>query len=660
MGKEKIDYDVVGHDVGGSKVFKDVGAAAKGAGDQVDDLGKKSDKASEQVDGLGKSSKTTGDKVKQTTVEFRGLNAEIAATQAEMRRLATEIDKTGNKDLFKDLRRQRGELRRLVNARQEMGEAGLDGAAGFVDSLAGKLRPMLGNLPMGQWLAPAAVAAAPIIAATIGAAVTAGVALGVTGIGVKLATQNAAVKSAGQQLGAEFSRGLVDASQPFVPATIKSIDIIRDEFQDLRPELREVFADAAEYVEPLTKAATGFARGLVPGLRDATAAAGPLVDVLGEHGPKSADAFSDALTRLSNNSEQNARALDLLLTATEFGVTSAATNIDLLSQSLTIPGDALLKLATGGQDGARKLLTLPPAADKVAASVGSIGSASVRSKEEFDAFTASIEASSGRAIAADAAVSAMEESIDRATEAARRNGDGIDQNVPKQRANHDALRELAVDTNAAAQAILDQTGRQDLAAAAAERGRQKFLEVAHSMGVGKTEANRLADALFALPVSKTINVEMDAKQAKAEAAALKQRIAEIKTRIDIKAVMTTSYGGGAHTGQGYSTGYSEGGRVFGEGTDTSDSVVQRVSRDEYVIRARAARAIGYGTLDELNQADRRPGPPMVSSAGGSMPAGRGGSGVSAEDFYRAMVRALQTVPVSRDPALAANIYARGG
>jgi len=43
-----------------------------------------------------------------------------------------------------------------------------------------------------------------------------------------------------------------------------------------------------------------------------------------------------------------------------------------------------------------------------------------------------------------------------------------------------------------------------------------------------------------------------------------------------------------------------GGRVYGPGTDTSDSIAARLSRGEFVIRAAAARAIGYDVLQGLN------------------------------------------------------------
>lgn len=63
------------------------------------------------------------------------------------------------------------------------------------------------------------------------------------------------------------------------------------------------------------------------------------------------------------------------------------------------------------------------------------------------------------------------------------------------------------------------------------------------------------------------------------------------------------------TGQSIDYGYgfahiskaATGGRVVGFGTDTSDSNLYALSNGEYVIRAAAARQIGYDNLDELNK-----------------------------------------------------------
>lgn len=45
---------------------------------------------------------------------------------------------------------------------------------------------------------------------------------------------------------------------------------------------------------------------------------------------------------------------------------------------------------------------------------------------------------------------------------------------------------------------------------------------------------------------------------------------------------------------------ASGGRMFGPGSSTSDSIHTMLSKDEYVIRARSAKKFGYGKLDYLN------------------------------------------------------------
>jgi hypothetical protein len=47
--------------------------------------------------------------------------------------------------------------------------------------------------------------------------------------------------------------------------------------------------------------------------------------------------------------------------------------------------------------------------------------------------------------------------------------------------------------------------------------------------------------------------------------------------------------------------FATGGKVFGEGGPTSDSILARVSNGEFVLNAEAARSIGYGKLEHMNK-----------------------------------------------------------
>ncbi|WP_435285906.1 hypothetical protein [Streptomyces bacillaris] len=82
--------------------------------------------------------------------------------------------------------------------------------------------------------------------------------------------------------------------------------------------------------------------------------------------------------------------------------------------------------------------------------------------------------------------------------------------------------------------------------------------------------------------------------------------------------------------RGFASGGSVGGRVRGPGTETSDSILTRLSNNEYVVRARSVAKYGVAFLDALNEG-RLGLAATMGGAGGSM-AGAGaeaGRGLSA-------------------------------
>jgi hypothetical protein len=64
-----------------------------------------------------------------------------------------------------------------------------------------------------------------------------------------------------------------------------------------------------------------------------------------------------------------------------------------------------------------------------------------------------------------------------------------------------------------------------------------------------------------------------------------------------------------------------GGRVYGPGTTTSDSVPHMLSKDEYVIKASVAKRIGYDELDRMNRGQMKPAityRPVAGAGAGSV------------------------------------------
>lgn len=73
----------------------------------------------------------------------------------------------------------------------------------------------------------------------------------------------------------------------------------------------------------------------------------------------------------------------------------------------------------------------------------------------------------------------------------------------------------------------------------------------------------------------------------------------------VVAVVAMVTGHSINYGAGYAHLFSEGGKVEGPGTATSDSIPAMLSNGEYVINARSAQMIGYDTLDKMNAGEMR-------------------------------------------------------
>ena len=81
-------------------------------------------------------------------------------------------------------------------------------------------------------------------------------------------------------------------------------------------------------------------------------------------------------------------------------------------------------------------------------------------------------------------------------------------------------------------------------------------------------------------------------------------------------------------------GFATGGKVTGPGTGTSDSILANLSNGEYVIRAAAARQIGYDNLDAINSGRTPAAAAPLAATGG---AGGRGAGVVVNHTYHAGV-----------------------
>lgn len=693
MSRERVEFDVIGRDQGGSKAFRAVGDAAAKAADQVDDLGKTADTTSEQVKGLGDSTKGAGDDADQAAPQWRGLADEIEATQARMRSLADEIDRTGNLDLTKDLRRQQTELRKLMRVQDLLPDVGIVEAAGeltartfgaaFVDTVG----PVLAKAPMG---APGAaigaalgVALVPALGAAVSGAVLGGVGVGGVIGGVALASRDSRVQAAGKALGETITGDLESSATRFVEPTVRGVGIIRSAWSDVSDDVDDTFAATSRYVEPLARGVAGMVKQIAPGFREAAEAAGPVIRELSDGLPRIGDAIGDVLSDISGDADEGASAIRGMVIAGESGIRTfgalASGLADVYRTVLTVSegsgqiaekwvgwvpilGDSVrgsndklaelrAALEAGGEAGDEAGRKIGNGLDKV--EEGAAGATA-----EVETFADSLRRLNGDVIGVEEANIRLEEAIDSATDAAKRNGDGIDANNPKQRANRQALMGIATAANEAAARIFETTGSQELASRASERGRAAFLKTAEAMGVEAGKAKALANQLFGIPnIERTVKANTD--PARSQVNAYKSWLESVnldKTSTVRQRIIKEQY-----TARGGNREFSQGGYVDGPGPRGIDSVPAMLAPGEGVLTAREVDQLGGPAGFAQLRASLRGERPAAGTGGTATARPTAGGSPMVDDLYRALVRALQALPIVRvDAGRAADIFLRTG
>lgn len=463
-----------------------VSPAAKKAGDALERLGDKAEEAA-------RDSKKLDNEIEDLNRSLAGLAAAYAAAGTAEERA----------DLGKSIRKQQSSLRQLTNIKKLMESAGKDGADGFSVGFVARLGPLLARAPLSPPIAGAIAAGAPIIASAVGGAVTLGVASAAVGAGLAVAFKDPTVKAAGKELGTQVGQQLTAAAQPFVPETLKGIGYIKRELASLQPELQDIFADAAAYVQPFARGIGGLVRELAPGLRDAVRNAEPLIDLVEEHLPEMGRTLGDAMERMSRNAENAKTTLDATLTTLEGMVTVTSKVVEMLSTDVAqgIADPLGLQQLMAGSDGTVRVLK------DIKGGFNDTGDAASDAATDVRGYLTALREATDVNLQSRASQRDLEQAIDDASETIKENGKTLDINTQKGRENQAALDQIRAKAYGAAEGILAAGGSQDQANQALERGRRAFVNAAVAAGMERKEAERLAAQLFAIPnVNRTVTV----------------------------------------------------------------------------------------------------------------------------------------------------------
>lgn len=160
------------------------------------------------------------------------------------------------------------------------------------------------------------VAAAPFVIAQLGSAVSAGIAVGVVGLGVALTSQFVAVEESAVSLGRTLREALVRSSEPFLLPVLNAISQINDFLPTLETKLHRIFGESSSFIQPLVNGLLGFVDQILDGLDRGLGSngAGALVNALADGFFYLGDAIGDAFEILLKSGEDGQVALrDLII-----------------------------------------------------------------------------------------------------------------------------------------------------------------------------------------------------------------------------------------------------------------------------------------------------------------------------------------------------------
>lgn len=278
-----------------------------------------------------------------------------------------------------------------------------------------------------------------------------------------------------------------------------------------------------------------------------------------------------------------------------------------------------------------------PVTEDMAKALEEVGLSAEGAITNIDNFAKSLFAAGLLSLSASDAAIGYQDAIDKFSESIAKNGTTLDINTAAGRANQSAFNDIAKAAMTSAEASASETlATEGSAAAQAQlQGALRtsygdLINAANQLGITGDEADTMARKALGIP--KNVNIDawiadhasstLDGIKGKAEGLDGKKVTVSIYTteymnRVDQRSTAPDLNGDASGTGRMGS--YATGGRVYGPGTTTSDSVDARLSKDEYVLTAKAAQKIGYGNLDRLNGGDTQPLKAGVQYAPASAP-----------------------------------------
>ncbi len=442
----------------------------------------------------------------------------IRASEKDVKVSAGRLGRTIAEDTGDGIRKNRKRIGKglddaLTDATRSSGSAFSRFAASIVDTiddgisgLPAEMKVVLGAALIA--LLPVAIALGSALAAGIVSGLTLG---GLTAIGALIAFQFTEVQSAGERFVSDLRNDFLELGRYLAGPVIGAMDLIRERFAGLAPDLGGIFARVGDVIIPVVDAVIGALEEFIPGFRNGLASIDKFLIPLQVGFRLIGRAAGQFFETILNNDDAPEALYDLLIfvedmiqfftALVDIGLDFYGTLRDIFEFLGIVEesGADLAKfseefnLAEGGANGFRKAIegTIEPLEDEAKA----IEEINKAIKQYQNLLNANINNQI-----------AWEQALDDFTASVKENGRTLDITTQAGRNNANALLELA---NAALRTREDQialTGDVDAAQAAFEKQRAKIYEVARQMGLGEQATKDLIAALLNIPPPKPTGV----------------------------------------------------------------------------------------------------------------------------------------------------------
>lgn len=378
-------------------------------------------------------------------------------------------------------------------------------------------------------LAGVAVAAAPLIGATVAAAVLGGAGAGGIIGGVALASRDARVQEAGKLLKERLFSGLEDSASPVLEPLLDAMGQAYAQAEDFDRIMSRVFRGISDDIAPLADSLLDAAAALGEGFADAVEGSGPVLAAFGDGVERIATAAGEGLSLLADNGVEAAQAVSDIASSIVLATDATFRLVDALS---TVYGyaRAYAEVTTGNVAGG---VAIVAAMELQTTATRDLGEGLQFTAAEAEDAAAAVQALNDEIFrAAGINIAAAEANLryNEAVKAARDSVDGLSKVSAEEEQN--LLRQAAA-SNTVVQALLDQGASTEAVAAATVTARGEFIGTATAMGITRERAEELANSYLAIPETVRTTAVVDAASAQAEIERLRARLGQIPATVNV-------------------------------------------------------------------------------------------------------------------------------